>query len=213
MNSVFIYYTVSCWDYIASVTLIEWVWSIGGMILTGENRSTWRKSYLGTTVSTINVTRTDMGLNQGLCSQRPETNRLSHGTLQCKAVIFSECALWFMWIVKNGNCNRVRTFTVWEGSFFWHIHWLIFHWIANSQTSDAATWKAKSRVTNLTFMGPCIVIYFYSKTNKMHNFLSLLNITIHVSDGTSVHHQESVTVHTATGICHAGSLTASRLAL
>jgi hypothetical protein len=22
----------------------------------------------------------------------------------------------------------------------------------------------------LTFMGPCIVIYFYSKTNKMHNF-------------------------------------------
>jgi len=24
--------------------------------------------------------------------------------------------------------------------------------------------------TNLTFMGPCIMIYFYSKTNQMHNF-------------------------------------------
>jgi len=24
--------------------------------------------------------------------------------------------------------------------------------------------------TNLTFMGPCILIYFYSKINQMHNF-------------------------------------------
>ena len=31
------------------------------------------------------------------------------------------------------------------------------------------------------FMGPCIVIYFYSKTTKMHNFfLSLLNINIDI---------------------------------
>ena len=37
--------------------------------------------------------------------------------------------------------------------------------------------------------------------------------TLHVSDGLSVHHQESNTVHTASGICHAGSggyLTATR---
>jgi len=34
--------------------------------------------------------------------------------------------------------------------------------------------------------------YFYSKTNKMHNFLSLLNITTYVSDGLSVHHQEYI---------------------
>jgi hypothetical protein len=33
----------------------------------------------------------------------------------------------------------------------------------------------------LTFMGPCIVIYFYSKTNYMHNFSIVLNITLHVS--------------------------------
>jgi len=38
--------------------------------------------------------------------------------------------------------------------------------------------------------------YFYSKTNKMHNFSSLLNITLHVSDGLSVHYQEFKTVHT-----------------
>jgi len=31
---------------------------------------------------------------------------------------------------------------------------------------------------------------FYSKTNYMHNFSSLLNITLHVLDSLSVHHQE-----------------------
>jgi len=51
----------------------------------------------------------------------------------------------------------------------------------------------------LTFIGTCIVVYFYSKTNQMHNFSSLLNITLRVSDGLSVHHQEFKTVHTASG--------------
>jgi len=27
---------------------------------------------------------------------------------------------------------------------------------------------------HLTFTGPCIIIYFYSKTNKMHQFLKIL---------------------------------------
>ena len=62
------------------------------MILRGENRSPWSKTNLGATLSTINVTWTDMGLNPGLCSQRPATNHLSYGTLQCKAIIFSKCA-------------------------------------------------------------------------------------------------------------------------
>jgi hypothetical protein len=37
-----------------------------------------------------------------------------------------------------------------------------------------------------------------------------LNITLHVSEGLSVHHQEFKTVHTASGICHTGSLTAAK---
>jgi hypothetical protein len=49
---------------------------------------------------------------------------------------------------------------------------------------------------------------FYNKTNNIHNFSSLLNITLHVSDGLSVHHQESKTVHTASGICHTDSVAA-----
>ena len=48
-----------------------------------------------------------------------------------------------------------------------------------------------------------IVIYFYSKTNEMHQFLNFIlfcSSTLHVSDGLSVHHQESKTVHIASGI-------------
>jgi len=41
----------------------------------------------------------------------------------------------------------------------------------------------------------------------MHNFSSLLNISLHVSDGLSIHHHEFKTVHTASGVCHTGSLT------
>jgi hypothetical protein len=58
---------------------------------------------------------------------------------------------------------------------------------------------------NLTFTGPCIEIYFYSKSNEMDKFLKFIlfcRITLHVSDGFSVHHQESKIVHTASGICH-----------
>jgi len=42
----------------------------------------------------------------------------------------------------------------------------------------------------------------------MHNFSSLLNITLHVPDGLSVRHQEFKTVYTASGICHTGSVAA-----
>jgi len=38
--------------------------------------------------------------------------------------------------------------------------------------------------------------------------LSLLNVTLHVSDGLSVHQQDFKTAHTASGICHTGQLTA-----
>ena len=59
-------------------------------------------------------------------------------------------------------------------------------------------------VCNLTFIGRCIVIYSYSKTNQMHRsikFILFWNDTLRVSNGISVHHQEFKTVHTATGIC------------
>jgi hypothetical protein len=52
------------------------------------------------------------------------------------------------------------------------------------------------------------LIYFCSKTKKMHQFLKFIlfcSSTLHVSDGISVHHQESETVHTASDICQTDS--------
>ena len=52
--------------------------SNAGMILKGENRSTGTKTCPNTTLSTTNLTWTDVGLNPGLRGERPGTDRLSH---------------------------------------------------------------------------------------------------------------------------------------
>jgi len=54
----------------------------------------------------------------------------------------------------------------------------------------------------------CEAVFFYSKTNRMHQFLKFIlfcSSTLRVSDGLSVHHQESKTVYTGTGICQTDS--------
>ena len=55
-------------------------------------------------------------------------------------------------------------------------------------------------------------LYLYSKTNQMHNkylkFILFWNNTLPVSDGLFVHHQETKTVDTTSGICHTGSVVA-----
>jgi len=56
---------------------------------------------------------------------------------------------------------------------------------------------------SLTFIGPCIVIrvHFYNKPNQIHQYLKfILFCNNSTRFGLSVHHQEFVTVHTATGI-------------
>jgi len=54
----------------------------------------------------------------------------------------------------------------------------------------------------------CKVDHFYGKTYEMHKFLRFIlscSSTLHVSVGPSVHHQESKTVHTTSGICQTDS--------
>jgi hypothetical protein len=66
----------------------------------------------------------------------------------------------------------------------------------------------QSNNRNLTFVGPCIVIYFYSKFKEMHQFFKFIlfcSSSLHVSDGLWVHRQDSKTVHTALGVCQTDS--------
>jgi len=48
--------------------------------MTGENRSTRRKSYLSVTLPTTNLTSADLGSKPGLLAERLATKRLSYGT-------------------------------------------------------------------------------------------------------------------------------------
>jgi hypothetical protein len=50
------------------------------MKMTGENRSTRRKTCPSATLSTTNLAWTDQGSNPGILGERPATNRLSHDT-------------------------------------------------------------------------------------------------------------------------------------
>jgi len=61
---------------------LKWIWSAGGMILTGENRSTGRKICPSATMSTTNLMYTDLGSTLGLRGERPATDRFSHSRLQ-----------------------------------------------------------------------------------------------------------------------------------
>jgi hypothetical protein len=66
--------------------------SDGGMILTGENRTTRRETCPSASLSTTNPTWIDPVANPGLRGKRPATNDLSHGT-----------ALWPCYMQTDGN--------------------------------------------------------------------------------------------------------------
>ena len=51
----------------------------GKITVAGRNRSTGRKSCPSPTLSTTNLTWTDLGLNPGFLNGRPATNSLTHG--------------------------------------------------------------------------------------------------------------------------------------
>ena len=52
------------------------------------------------------------------------------------------------------------------------VHYTICHTSIVMASPEAHTVHPESQ-PNLTFVGPCIVIYFYSKTNQMHNISNL----------------------------------------
>jgi hypothetical protein len=60
----------------------DWIWSSGGIILTGENRRTPKETCPSDTLPTTNPTWTALGANPGLRGEKPAANRLSYGTAE-----------------------------------------------------------------------------------------------------------------------------------
>jgi hypothetical protein len=72
--------TISYQDCAIELVTDESVRTSGGMIMTNENQSTWRRTCLSATSSTTNLTQTGLWWNPGLRGERPPIKRLSHGT-------------------------------------------------------------------------------------------------------------------------------------
>lgn len=71
--------TVSWKDNIALMKDKVCIWSIGGMMRTGENQSTQTKACPIVTLSTSSITLIGLGSNPGFLNQRPGVNCLCHG--------------------------------------------------------------------------------------------------------------------------------------
>jgi hypothetical protein len=82
------------------------------MILIGENRSTQSKTCPSATLSITNPTRTGLGLNSSLRSERPVIKHLSHGTasgflneLACNVTAHFVVTGQFIGVKLKRNCD------------------------------------------------------------------------------------------------------------
>jgi hypothetical protein len=76
---------------------------------------------------------------------------------------------------------------------------------SSRQTSHGLrTISARLFVSHCTFVWPCIVTnFFITKPTRCTNFTNLFwHETLHVSDSSSVHHQELIHCTLSNGICH-----------
>jgi len=109
----------------------EWVRTTGGMALTGENRSTGRKTCHSAILCTTNLRRTDLGSNPDLGGERPATIRLSHD----KAF---HLKYWpFCLAICTFSCNK---------QILPSVHTVLIYFISSSQMRGGAD-KSLSRST------------------------------------------------------------------
>jgi hypothetical protein len=82
-----------------------WIWSSNGMILTGKNRSSWRKTCPSAILSTINPTWTDLGIH----GEKLATNRLSYGMAQLTDCFWTPLK-WMM--IVSGEVGRKWSWSI-----------------------------------------------------------------------------------------------------
>jgi hypothetical protein len=82
----------------------KWIWNIGGMILTGENGRTRRK----TTLSTTNSTWTALGSKTGLRDKNPTARRLCFIIAILSVVLLTESAGVTALYLRKTGCVGTR---------------------------------------------------------------------------------------------------------
>ena len=101
------------------------------------------------------------------------------------------------------QCDRPR-FTQSKNKQREKLYFRVFQ-SSHFDTADGKQRKAYKRI-NFTSMWPCIVTnFFIIKPTRCTNFTNLFwQETVHVSDSSSVHHQEFIHCTLSNGICHTG---------
>jgi hypothetical protein len=87
----------------------EWVWSIGEMALTGENRSTPRETCPVVTLSTINPTRTGLESNPGLRSEGRRITAIAMASPEFRIESNVDyTSLWQLPLLSDATCDGLQ---------------------------------------------------------------------------------------------------------
>ena len=86
-----------------------WVWSIDGITLPGENRSTQRKTCPSALFSTKNYTRAGLGSKLGLRGEGPTTNAWAtrHGLTSLNESMRIKCRLFWQFLIRERCINTI----------------------------------------------------------------------------------------------------------
>ena len=125
-------------------------------------------------------------INQESCFD-PRLDSSSNRPDRFKASLLLNLCQWRLsWGLSN-RANKAGQWTAWRAD-------VRNKWVCTSSIPPTFT---TCRGTNLVYL------FFIVKPTRCTNvsILFYFGITVHVSDGLSVHHQEFRTLHTATGIC------------
>ena len=131
---------------------------------------------------------------------------------------FTSYVIWSVVTVRGGGAELLVTL-YWTSLIFHNTFWLNLSDYSGFELSVIMAWVIKNNWQSWISLGIlCVSCEFYvlrswdhaslmysSKTNKMQRY-TIVFITInalHVSGGSSAHHQELKTVYTASGICRA----------
>ena len=95
--------------------------------------------------------------------------------------------------IKLTPTPRMMETSIKESSTYTVAFWSVTH----NLVTHINVWGKVINYIYLTFMGPCIVSIFYYVSNKMQRYTIYLYLetALHVSGGTSTHHQEHIQLY------------------
>jgi hypothetical protein len=139
-------------------------------IMTGENRSTRRKTSPSATSSTTYLTQTDLGSNPNLRGDRPATNCLNHGTVRTFRCFKAENAFCAIAVCYSYKCAEIRDCLHAEGLLSQKINVIYSSYTSVNNYTLSWRWRRTALTHSrllLTWMIFCIWFSPYRAVNTL----------------------------------------------